>query len=483
MKPFSGTSPLRSHVGLAAFVALAAGVACGSATGGTGNGDTGADSGTDSGTAIDPATTAALATLSPAQLPGPPPDVSNRVADDPVAAKLGQSLFFDSSFSGALLDPDNDGSATTLGNVGDAGKVSCSGCHIAASGFLDSRSPGEDVSLAAGWGLRKAPSLLDIGQDKLLTWGGRHDALYNQVFGPIESPVEMNSSRLYVAEQLAIRYRSQYEAVFGPMPAFDDATQFPQLDAKVTGCAPLYGVPQPSCGDPCDGKFHGSPGDGAEFDGLSADAQGAVTLAVVNMGKAIGAYERQLSCGPSRFDQWVAGDSTALTASEQAGAALFVGKGQCIRCHSGPYFSDQKFHDVGLGPKPVGVVFADLNDKGASTGIAAALTDPLNTKGVYSDGDDGRLPASVTPDMTNAFKTPMLRCSAMRPSFMHTAQIRTLAQVVDFFNRAGDGPGISGTNELQPLGLSADEEQSLVDFLSALTGPGPDPQLLAAPTN
>jgi cytochrome c peroxidase len=510
MKPFSGRPLLRIHAVLAAGLALAAAAACGSPSdqGGTSSplvpapdaapmaptqaaspdaaamGPTPADAAAMAPTQADAAPIdPTLAALSPARLPGAPPDISNRFADDPRAAKLGQALFFDTSFSGVLLDPDNDGSPSTLGKAGQSGKVACAGCHVPESGFLDSRSPGQDVSLAAGWGLRKAPSLLDVGQAKLLTWGGRHDALYNQVLGPIESPVEMNSSRLYAAEQLAKNYRAPYEAIFGPMPAFDDPTRFPGLAANVTGCAPRYGVPQPSCGDPCDGKFHGMPGDGAEFDGLAADDQKAVNLAVVNMGKAIGAYERLLTCGQSRFDRWIGGDKTALSASEQAGAALFVGKGRCVSCHSGPYLSDQQFHDVGLGPKPVGVVFADLSDKGASAGVAAAINDPFNTRGVYSDGDDGRLPASVAPSMTLAFKTPMLRCAGMRPSFMHTAQIRTLAQVVDFFNRGGDGPGIGGKNELQPLGLTADEEQSLVDFLNALTGPGPDPSLLSAPTN
>ena len=64
---------------------------------------------------------------------------------------------------------------------------------------------------------------------------------------------------------------------------------------------------------------------------------------------------------------------------------------------------------------------------------------------------------------------------------MHTAQVRTLALVVDFFNKGGDGPGLGGTNELKPLNLSADEEQDLVNFLGALTGPGPNPSLLEAP--
>jgi cytochrome c peroxidase len=177
----------------------------------------------------------------------------------------------------------------------------------------------------------------------------------------------------------------------------------------------------------------------------------------------------------------VHGDANALSASEQRGATLFVGKADCVSCHSGPYFSDQKFHNVGLAPRPVGVVFADLDDKAAAGGIAADIADPLNTKGVFSDGDDGRLPAAVTPEMQGAFKTPMLRCVSMRPSFMHTAQTRTLAQVVAFFSKGGDGPGIVGMNELKALNLTDDEQADLVAFMQALTGSGPDASLLRAP--
>lgn len=129
----------------------------------------------------------------------------------------------------------------------------------------------------------------------------------------------------------------------------------------------------------------------------------------------------------------------------------------------------------------MGVVFADLSDTGASGGLAAAIADPLDIRGIYSDGDDGRLPTTVSPQMQGSFKTPMLRCASMRPSFMHTAQIRTLAQTVAFFNRGGDGPGIYGKNELRPLGLSAQEQQDLVNFLGALTGTGPEGSLQKAP--
>ena len=107
---------------------------------------------------------ARLAELSPAALPGPPADASNRLADDPVAAQLGQRLFFDPLFSGQLLDGDNDGTPTTLGMKGDTGKVACTGCHVPSAGFLDNRTLRKQISLAAGWVIRRTPSLLDVGQ-------------------------------------------------------------------------------------------------------------------------------------------------------------------------------------------------------------------------------------------------------------------------------------------------------------------------------
>jgi len=407
---------------------------------------------------------AAFAQLSPASLPRPPPDVSNRFADDAAAAALGQHLFMDPGFSGALLEGDNDGSQFALGTRGDTGKVSCAGCHVPTAGFLDNRSLNKQLSLAAGWNLRRTPSLLEVGQARLLMWDGRRDALYNQVFGPIENPTEMNSSRLYVAERVFARYRAQYEAVFGAMP---DLSLLPGIDASKTGCDRT--TPPRTC--------HGMPGDGAEYDSLSAADKDTVTRVVVNAGKAIGAYERLLICGPGKFDGWVHGDAAALTHTEQRGAQLFVGKANCAICHSGPFMSDQKFHNVGLRPAQVSVVFTDLNDHGAWLGLTAALADPLNVHGAYSDKDDGRL-APPTIEMDGAFRTPALRCVSQRPSFMHTAQLGSLAEVVAFFNQGGHFGGFPGNSEIQALGLTDRDQSDLVAFLKALDGPGPAASLL-----
>jgi cytochrome c peroxidase len=412
---------------------------------------------------------AALAALSPASLPAPPVDATNRFANDPAAAALGKKLFMDPAFSGRLLDADNDGTGDTLGKQGETGKVSCASCHNPARGFSDFRvvSQQRSISLAADWNVRHTPSLLDVGQARLLMWDGRRDALFNQPFGPIENPSEMNSSRLFLAEQIAARYANDYAEVFGALP---DLSSLPQISAAETGCTkPVQG--NPVC--------HGKPGDGAEYDSLTAAQQDAVTRIAVNFGKALGAYERLLTCGQSAFDSWVAtGSDAALSHSAQRGAQLFAGKAGCTSCHAGPYMTDQQFHNVGLRPAKVAVAFIDLDDHGAYPGLTAALADPLNSKGVYSDGDDGRLTAPDQGKTDGAFRTPGLRCISGRPSWMHTGQFTQLSDVVSFFSAGGTVGGYPGTNELAALNLTAQEQADLVAFLTSLNGPGPAAGLL-----
>jgi cytochrome c peroxidase len=430
---------------------------------------------------------AELEKLSPAPaLPPPPADPSNRVADDPAAAALGQKLFFDPAFSGALLESDNDGQHAGVGLQGETGKVSCASCHLPESGFVDTRTVHGQLSLAAGWTHRRTPSILDVAHAKLLMWDGRFDSLQRQALAVFESPLEANSSRLFFAQQIARNYAEPYRAVFGSDPAVVLDASYPQPEATSAGCS-LELTSSTTPDDDCsEGTRSGVPG-AADYDALDDARKRAITTIVLDAGKAIAAYERLLSCGPSRFDAFMHGDETALTESEQRGAALFVGKAKCASCHSGPLLSDQLFHNVGMFPKLVSGAFLRKDDAGAEAGFAKVMADPLNVRGEYSDGDDGRLPASIEPAMRGAFRTPMLRCASQRPSFMRDGQLRSLEAVVTFFNEGGHKqPGVPanavigylGETEIEPLGLDEQEVADLVAFLEALDGPGPAPELL-----
>lgn len=406
---------------------------------------------------------ARLRALSPSEWPAPPEDRTNAYADDPRAAELGQKLFHDPRFSGQLLDEDNDGAPGTLGLQGEAGRVSCESCHNASNAFLDARSPRSQISLGSGWTRRRSPSLLGVGHAKLLMWDGRRDTMYNQIFGVIESPLEFNSSRLFVAQQIARYYADEYEQVFGAPPLGPD--EYDSIEPADAGCTEL---PE----DPLNTKCIKPGQDDRD-----------VTRVVVNMGKAIGAYERLLECGQSRFDHWMQGDAEALNADEQAGAVLFVSSG-CDNCHSGPMFTDQEFHNVGSANLQNNFI-EPFEDPGAANGLPGAVDDALNARGEFSDGDDGRLDAipEDASGMLGAFRTPSLRCVDQRPSFMHAAQKRSLEDVVNFFDRGGDSFGYEGTKDplMVPLGLTATERAQLTAFLRALTGEGPPSELLEAP--
>jgi cytochrome c peroxidase len=462
------------------LAAAAAGAGCGAApAGGAGGGGAGGGGGGGGGIGLDdpdPAFTveerAALRALRYDDRP-PPPDASNRMADDPAARRFGQRLFFDPGFSGPLIEGDNDGRGGTLGLRGEAGKVSCAGCHLPESGFVDTRSRGQQISLAAMWTRRRTPTLLEAAFAPLHGWDGRRDSMWSQAIGVIENEREFNSGRLFVAQQLYARHRPEYEAIFGAMPPLDDARRFPPLAPTEAGCRERM----TAMGAVYDCR--GRPGDGADYDGMAPADQALVTTVVVNAAKALDAYVRLLRCGPSRFDAWLDGDGTALGRAEQRGAALLAGKARCLDCHGGPNLTDHAFHNVGLRPGVVAVAFIDTDDHGAAAGIAGALIDPLNVRGAFSDGDDGRLPAEVTPAMEGAFRTPTLRCLSGQPSFMHTGHLGTLDQVIAFFDRGGDpAGGYPGQSELRRLGLSARERADLAALLGALEGTGPDASLL-----
>jgi hypothetical protein len=81
-----------------------------------------------------------------------------------------------------------------------------------------------------------------------------------------------------------------------------------------------------------------------------------------------------------------------------------------------------------------------------------------------------------------SFKVPTLRNVELTGPYFHNGGQSTLEQVVDFYNRGGDGAGTDSVNTsgfgpnvtnrapaILPLNLSSDDKASLVAFLKALT--------------
>jgi cytochrome c peroxidase len=154
--------------------------------------------------------------------------------------------------------------------------------------------------------------------------------------------------------------------------------------------------------------------------------------------KAIAAYERMILSGNAPYDRFRAGDAAALSPAAKRGLALFSGKARCAPCHAGFNFTDEEFHNLGVGMDAV-------------------------------QPDLGRFTVTKVEAHKGAFKTPTLRDVARRPPYMHDGSLATLPEVVAFYNRGGTpNPALSVT--IQPLHLTAAEQQDLVAFLESLTG-------------
>jgi len=383
-----------------------------------------------------------------------PADPTNRWADDPRAASLGQKFYFDPRFSGPL-GPDNDGSSNgSLGRPGQTGRVSCASCHDPADGGSDHRSAA-NTSLAAGWTGRNAPSVLNAAYSPVWQfWDGRKDSLWSHALGPPESPVEHNGTRLQFAHLIYDRYREEYEAIFGPLPELYDSARFPA---------------------------QGKPGDPA-FDRMAPADQMAVNRVYANFGKAIAAYERRLVSRNCSFDRYLAGDEGALTTAAIRGAKLFIGRASCNECHRGPTLTDYQFHNIGtpqLGPH-VGEM-----DPGRAAGIAKVLGDPFNRAGRFSDRpEDEHLRALVASEADmGAFKTPGLRSVSRTAPYMHDGVYPTLWDVLQHYRFGGSTGRHAGTKSpaIQPLNLSDRDVEDLIAFLESLDGePLPD-ALVTAP--
>lgn len=258
------------------------------------------------------------------------------------------------------------------------GTVACASCHDPAHGFASAAPLAVGIQGRAG--TRNSPSLLNRAYGKSFFWDGRSKTLEEQSLEPIANPREMGASVSDVVARL--KTDAEYRAAF---------------DAAYPG-------------------------------GVTAE----------NLRRALAAFERVLVSGGSPIDRFQAGDVAALSDSQRIGLWLFESRGQCWRCHRGPNYTDEKFHN---------------------TGVAALQAEP----------DAGRHAATHDEADRGRFKTPSLRDISRTAPYMHDGSVATLREVVESYNRGGGQ--VSGLDPaIKPLGLTPEEVGHLVAFLQALDG-------------
>jgi cytochrome c peroxidase len=256
------------------------------------------------------------------------------------------------------------------------GKFSCGTCHVPERNWTDNRTRGAAIAEVD----RNVPTLMNIRLGRRFGWDGATDKLWAQSIRPILDARELGASPRHVAdlmrrdEQLSCRYHKAFGAV--PSATDDDAV-------------------------------------------------------LADVGKALAAFQETLETPPTPFDQF----RNALSKGEPIKpwvyseaalrrAKLFVGKGNCSSCHSGPNFTS-----------------GDLRDNGFAVYAA---------KGRPDAGKNG------------AFKVPTLRHLFLTSPYGHHGEVATLADAVRHYSERG-------SRELKPLKLTAGEQSDLVVYLESLS--------------
>ncbi|MHB8882166.1 MAG: cytochrome-c peroxidase [Thermodesulfovibrionales bacterium] len=214
---------------------------------------------------------------------------------------------------------------------------------------------------------------------------------------------------------------------------------------------------------------------------------GDIDAAYDHAAEAIAEYERSGEVSPftSKFDYYLAGRIT-LTAQEENGYNLFIGKANCKNCHAiapiGPndpvqtafLFTNFAYQNIGVPKNPGNPFYAlpsNLNPDGSNfidIGHGSVVNDPM---------EKGK------------FKIPSLRNVAVTPPYMHNGVFTTLREVVVFDNtrdeKTANWPppevaenvhrhmpmpdGSCMPNKFGCLKLTDEEVDAIVTFLSTLT--------------
>jgi len=303
------------------------------------------------------------------------------------------------------------------------GKVSCATCHDKNKAFTDSPLPvSEGINKLTG--TRNAPTVQNSAYLHTQFWDGREPDLEGQSAQPFINPVEMGLKNHDPILKI-VRTDPEYVA------AFD--------------------------------KVFGKRGE-------------QVTMKEVT--QAIASFERTVIVGNSPFDHYqYGGDKQAMNAAAIRGLKVFTEQGRCVSCHTisqnHALFTDNRFHNLGTGfkriqpdVKELATAFSQAKAQGTDVDIAVLTNKNISELGRFAVSDEWR-------DM-GAFKTPTLRNIALTAPYMHDGSLKTLPEVIKFYNNGGrinkDDP-VNGfqSGGIRPLNLSEQQMNDLMLFLVSLT--------------
>lgn len=346
----------------------------------------------------------------------PPPDPSNKYADDLAASVFGIKLFKDEG-------------------LGPSARVSCNGCHEIDRQFTDG---GDKPTRGVGHATRNTPTVVLAAWQRWQFWDGHADTLWQQALGPLENADEFASSRLFVAHRIEQNWRTDYENVFGPMPRIDDLGRFPS---------------------------EGKPGDPA-WNNMDLADQEIITRIFVNAGKAMAAYERTFRTTPNATDRYAKGDSMALTDAAKDGLLAFFETG-CAQCHWGSRLTDDAFHSLRF---PSG--HEDFTpDNGRIEGIPKYEAAEFRSDSRWADEPQPKRALAVADDQRGAFKTPALRGVPLTAPYGHGGGISSLEMAIELHRTRGMAEGARlATGKADPWLVSFDQKHSkpLRDFVVTL---------------
>jgi cytochrome c peroxidase len=292
------------------------------------------------------------------------------------------------------------------------GTVSCATCHDVTRGFTDQRAVSEGIG--GQLGRRNAPTTLNAALLQTFFLDGRSPTLDHQARLPIINPIEMgfpDGESAANAIKSDAEYQKDFQAAYGRDVNYDD------------------------------------------------------------IGRAIGAFERTLVFTDSPFQDFLIGDTGAISADAAAGWALFNGKARCTACHqmnrSNPLGTDNRFHNIGVAARHQD--FEGLARQGLKALAEDQSEQKLEELALNTDFSElGRFMITKRRADIGAFRTSMLLNIGITAPYMHDGSLKTLWDVMDHYNKGGEpNPFLDGG--MEPLALEENEINQMVAFLFTLT--------------